>query len=264
MSLIYSQSISSMMPSYEEQSSVITLDSGLLDLNSFLIDQNWSLYTNNTTTNTISEKNNDLAAGDCVDVEQTAIFDLNSSNNNSKLHFLNDDFNFEMLENAELPTSDEDLDFNLLNDDVLESLNILLENNQEIESFKTELDSATSVNSPQSISPLDTSSSYIFSPSHSELSPIGVSEFDDDSQQSYSCTASNSATSLKRINNKKRGIGQVNKKESNRTAAIRYRNKKVIERDTLFSECEFFAKKNADMKKKIDDTLTEISFIKFC
>ena len=59
-----------------------------------------------------------------------------------------------------------------------------------------------------------------------------------------------------------RGSGMVNKKETNRAAAIRYRNKKLKQRDELFAQCEFYAQKNVEMKKWIDDTLVEISFIK--
>lgn len=64
-------------------------------------------------------------------------------------------------------------------------------------------------------------------------------------------------TSMKKVK-----TGRVSKKESNRAAALRYREKKQREREQLFIECEMYAKKNAEMRKKIDDTMTEISFIK--
>lgn len=54
----------------------------------------------------------------------------------------------------------------------------------------------------------------------------------------------------------------IDKKESNKVAAIKYRTKKLRERQTLFTECEEYEKRNAELKKKIDDTQTEISFIK--
>jgi hypothetical protein len=56
--------------------------------------------------------------------------------------------------------------------------------------------------------------------------------------------------------------GRVDKKESNKAAATRYRNKKLKEREDLFVECEMYAKKNTILKGKIDDLQTEISFIK--
>lgn len=56
--------------------------------------------------------------------------------------------------------------------------------------------------------------------------------------------------------------GRVDKKDSNKAAATRYRTKKLKEREELFVECEMYAKKNATLKGKIDDLQTEISFIK--
>lgn len=54
----------------------------------------------------------------------------------------------------------------------------------------------------------------------------------------------------------------IDKKESNKAAAERYRFKKLREKEMLFGECELFAKKNADLKRKISDIQSEISFIK--
>ncbi|CAF1020874.1 unnamed protein product [Brachionus calyciflorus] len=54
----------------------------------------------------------------------------------------------------------------------------------------------------------------------------------------------------------------IDKKESNKMAAIRYRNKKLKEKDQLFTECEEYAKKIKDMRQKVADTQAEISFIK--
>jgi hypothetical protein len=54
----------------------------------------------------------------------------------------------------------------------------------------------------------------------------------------------------------------IDKKESNKAAAERYRLKKMREKEMLFSECELYAKKNVDLKRKISDIQTEISFIK--
>jgi len=57
-------------------------------------------------------------------------------------------------------------------------------------------------------------------------------------------------------------IRQIDKKESNKMAAIRYRNKKLKEKDHLFTECEEFGQKLKDMRQKVNDTQAEISFIK--
>lgn len=54
----------------------------------------------------------------------------------------------------------------------------------------------------------------------------------------------------------------IDKKESNKAAATRYRNKKLQEKDQLFKEREEYCQKNAEMKKKILECQTEISFIK--
>lgn len=54
----------------------------------------------------------------------------------------------------------------------------------------------------------------------------------------------------------------IDKKESNKAAAIRYRNKKLKEKDQLFTECEEYANKIKEMKQKVADTQNEISYIK--
>lgn len=58
------------------------------------------------------------------------------------------------------------------------------------------------------------------------------------------------------------GGGKIDKKESNKAAAIRYRSKKIKERNNLFLECDAYANKNATLKQRIDELQTEISFIK--
>lgn len=54
----------------------------------------------------------------------------------------------------------------------------------------------------------------------------------------------------------------IDKKESNKAAAIKYRTKKTKERDDLFAECETYMARNAELKKKIDECQTEISLVK--
>jgi len=63
---------------------------------------------------------------------------------------------------------------------------------------------------------------------------------------------------MKRVN---RG-GKVDKKESNKAAAVRYRCKMALEKDRLFAECELYEKKNSEIKSKIVDLEIEIDFIK--
>lgn len=54
----------------------------------------------------------------------------------------------------------------------------------------------------------------------------------------------------------------IDKKQSNKVAAVKYRNKKLKERDELFAECDKYASRNAQLRKMIEETQTEISFIK--
>lgn len=57
-------------------------------------------------------------------------------------------------------------------------------------------------------------------------------------------------------------LDKVSKKESNKAAAIRYRTKKLKEKEQLFAECELYSKKNNELRSKIDDLQTRISCIK--
>lgn len=89
---------------------------------------------------------------------------------------------------------------------------------------------------------------------------------DDDNSQYSIMSPGNSSSNESYVTSKdkvKRVRGsRVDKRESNKAAATRYRNKKLKEREDLFTECDEYAKKNADLKSKIDDIQTEISFIK--
>jgi hypothetical protein len=53
-----------------------------------------------------------------------------------------------------------------------------------------------------------------------------------------------------------------NKKEANKAAALRYRNKKQREKDEMFAECEDYERRNASLKQQIDDVQSEIDCIK--
>lgn len=52
------------------------------------------------------------------------------------------------------------------------------------------------------------------------------------------------------------------KKEANKRAAIRYRSKKLKEKDALFEECADYARRNQQLRAQIDDVQGEISLIK--
>lgn len=80
------------------------------------------------------------------------------------------------------------------------------------------------------------------------------------------CSSLVSSSSKKSSNSSGRSSGTggcvVKKRESNKQAAIRYRNKKLREKDQLFAECDELAKRNVYLKKRIDDVKTQIGFIK--
>jgi hypothetical protein len=57
-------------------------------------------------------------------------------------------------------------------------------------------------------------------------------------------------------------IERVDKKQSNKEAAIRYRQKKMKEKYDLFKTRDGLKSENEDLKKKIEDIQLEISFVK--
>lgn len=90
-----------------------------------------------------------------------------------------------------------------------------------------------------------------------------IDQADDLSMMSCSILSPASSTD----NQESRGLRRtrsrtIDKKESNKVAAIKYRTKKLKEKDQLFAECQIYAKKNDEMRKKILDCQSEISFIK--
>lgn len=74
--------------------------------------------------------------------------------------------------------------------------------------------------------------------------------------------SSSSSSSSKRLGRLKIGDSGVNKRESNKAAANRYRLKKQKEKDDLFIECEMHERRNMELKRDIDDIQTEINCIK--
>lgn len=75
-------------------------------------------------------------------------------------------------------------------------------------------------------------------------------------------SSSSSSSSSKRLGRLKIGDSGVNKRESNKAAANRYRLKKQKEKDDLFIECEMHERRNMELKRDIDDIQTEINCIK--
>ena len=100
--------------------------------------------------------------------------------------------------------------------------------------------------------------SYMNSEDSQMLSGAGD---EDESILSASDLTRKSKTS-KRLGRVKTSDSCVNKRESNKAAANRYRLKKLKERDELFNECETYELKNIELKRKIDDVQTEINCIK--
>jgi hypothetical protein len=224
-------------------------DSGLgFDLSQFLHEQqNWSFCNNNN--------NNNSGAGGESDYHYALGQAKTGSNDESnKLIFLNENelqaANFDVSVDCNADGGSDNLvdvdfiDFSLFEGEMLlESLGDLLNEPE------TEIVSPPPSNMIESVSMCSPQSSVFYS---------------EDSEMSMAfepCSVTD--VSISRLKRGRCGSGgKVNKKESNRAAAIRYRSKKLKERDQLFVECEAYAKRNAEMKKKIDDTLTEISFIK--
>lgn len=54
----------------------------------------------------------------------------------------------------------------------------------------------------------------------------------------------------------------LEKKEANKAATVRYRSKKVKERDELFAQVSEYSKKNSELKQKIENLQSEIGCIK--
>lgn len=87
------------------------------------------------------------------------------------------------------------------------------------------------------------------------VSPVSNNVVPESSESSGDETVGDS--SLKKVRS-----GRVNKKESNKMAAGRYRAKKLKERDVLFKECDDFEVKNGHLKEKISNIELEIKCIK--
>jgi cyclic AMP-dependent transcription factor ATF-4 len=55
---------------------------------------------------------------------------------------------------------------------------------------------------------------------------------------------------------------RLRKKEQNKTAAQRYREKKRSEHGTVLSEYELLEKRNTELRAKVDDMSKEIAYLK--
>ena len=119
-------------------------------------------------------------------------------------------------------------------------------------------------------------------PASNQSSSSTLQSYDDSSSLSATCayspsplspqaaptplSMSSTSSSRKRasLQQQKRSVvdGRIDKLESNRAAAIRYRAKKLKEKESLFTELEFFANKNAATRASIDDLQAQINCIK--
>jgi hypothetical protein len=83
------------------------------------------------------------------------------------------------------------------------------------------------------------------------------------SEQEHSLMqTSSSSSSIPGIGHRKQRKNMYDKKESNRLAALKYRSKKVQQRQVLFEECQMYKKRIEEMKSNIEKTLEEISNMK--
>lgn len=91
--------------------------------------------------------------------------------------------------------------------------------------------------------------------------------YDDDDDELTNISMASSSTPRAKSHTKKTvprvsTRGSVDKKESNKAAAIKYRNKKLNQKKQLFDDIALYEQKNAELRSKISDCQTEISFIK--
>ena len=95
-----------------------------------------------------------------------------------------------------------------------------------------------------------------------------VKSLDETTSWSFEDDVSSSPASSKgkgrRVNPSSGSVSKVSKskKESNKAAAERYRNKKQMEKLELFAECERDEKLNKQLKAEIEEVQAELNFIK--
>jgi len=123
----------------------------------------------------------------------------------------------------------------------------------EEDSLKSDIESISSCFMPGESSPSNSSDST----STSLLDQGVISESSGDEVASES--PGNKSSCLKRVQS---NSGRVNKRESNKVAAVRYRAKKVKEREALFRECDEMAARNSQLRLNISEIEQEIGFIK--
>ena len=115
--------------------------------------------------------------------------------------------------------------------------------------------SLSSSKQPQPPSPVALSEGF---QSHvSSLTPSTSSSLLNESAvNSYSSSSSSPSSLVMRPERRER------KKEQNKTAALRYRNKKRSEFMGFLQECEEVEKKNSSLKNKVTEIIKEISYLK--
>ena len=213
---------------------------------------------------------NELQATNSFVNYQNEFQTINLNENNASDSFSFDDL---LLDNIDLTCAIEmnsSIDANQLSDDQQHQLNLnafdlsdtkLFDFINEIELFETQSNS------------LEDSNCLVSSPSVTSSNELSDSAFDSFSSSSSPSSDSDSGslsppsvTSLDQSNKIKmirtNNGGHINKKESNKAAASRYRSKKSKEKDQLFVECELYEQKNSEMKQKISDIESEIQSIR--
>lgn len=90
---------------------------------------------------------------------------------------------------------------------------------------------------------------------------------DDASSSTASPSLNNNSNKSRRVTHHRQSAGSVSKvskskKESNKQAAERYRNKKQLEKLELFAECERDEERNKQLKAEIEEVQAELNFIK--
>lgn len=171
----------------------------------------------------------------------------NELNSLSTLINANESFSFNDLDCLELNDVDltGSLDAHSLNQEV--SLNAFDLNDSDLFSFINEIDLSDFDNSNLAASPVTSESFYTESNYDSFSATSSPSTNSEDSEQE-----------IHMVKTKRR----VDKRESNKAAACRYRSKKSQEKNELFAECEREARKNRELSEKINDIQAEITSIR--
>lgn len=147
-------------------------------------------------------------------------------------------------------------DFNFENIDLTSSIDIEIDNSEQSKN-ETSLFNSFDLNDPklfQFLNEID-----LLSPESDSAYDSFSSSSSPSSESDYCSSSSSTSTNEIQMVKTKKG---VEKRESNKAAASRYRSKKSKERNELFLQTEIYEKKNSELKEKIKDVETEINSIR--